>query len=120
MHLLSELLTAKSLLGQLSIDVKGPLGRKASGTSCQLLGSLPGPFPWLCDLALNPKTATSISSSTTEDIKINCFNVLRTKAKPNLPRTLNCLRLLVAHRCHLGVEGGTTGSFNKPDGFRRG
>lgn len=54
--------------------------------------------------------ATNTSSRTSEDVETNCFNALRTKAKPNLPLTLNFLRLLVAHRFHLGVEGGITGS----------
>lgn len=54
--------------------------------------------------------ATNISSRIFENMEMNCFNVLSNiiNTKPNLLMTLSFLRLLVAHRCHLGVESGTT------------
>lgn len=44
-HLLSEHLTAMSLLGLPSTDDKGPLGREASVTNVSFWDSYLGPFP---------------------------------------------------------------------------
>lgn len=73
------------------------------------------PFPRLLDLALNLKMATNIFSRILGDREMNSLDVLGTKAKAQPAVDPEIFHLLVARRCHLGVEGG--GSSSSPNGM---